>query len=88
MPTTRKRSIQVKVTITPELHARLREVSELLGQAPATVASMAIGQYVSQLATTLGAGQRAVDAVAAQVAPELAEAIRAQSRLFPGGAAS
>lgn len=71
MPTKTARSVPLKVTITPELHERLREVAAQLGQAPATIASMAIGQYVAQMSRTLGAAQTMVDTISKQVAPEL-----------------
>jgi predicted DNA-binding protein len=71
MPNPAKRSYGFKVNVTPELHERLREVAAQLGQAPATIASMAIGSYVAQLSNSLGAGGRMVDAMAAQMAPEM-----------------
>jgi hypothetical protein len=57
--------------MTPEIHARLVALSEKLGQSPATVASMAISQYVNQQEATLGAPQRMVDTMLSQFMPQL-----------------
>lgn len=76
MPSVSKRSTAIKVNLTPELHERLREVAAQLGQAPATVASMAIGQYVANLSSSLGAGQRAVDNLTAQIGPQMFEQLK------------
>lgn len=65
------RSVPLKVTITPELHERLREVAAQLGQAPATVASLAIGQYVAQISRSLGAVDSMTSAIATQMGPEM-----------------
>jgi hypothetical protein len=75
MATKTPRSVPYKVTLTPELHERLREVAAQLGQAPATCASMAIGQWVSQMQRNLGAGERMVEAMAKEAGPELREQI-------------
>lgn len=71
-----KRSIPYKVTLTPELHERLREVAAQLGQAPATCAALAIGQWVAQMHRNLGVGERMADAMAKEVGPELREQIK------------
>jgi predicted transcriptional regulator len=77
--------VQVKVSLTPELHERLREVASQLGQAPATVASMAIGQYVANLSRQLGATERAIEAMTERLGPEVAEEFRTQMKLAAGG---
>jgi len=84
MPTSARKSIQLKVSVTPELHERLREVAAQLGQAPATVASIAVGQWVVQMSRTLGASDRAADAMVAQLAPEMVSEFRAQMKLGEG----
>jgi len=76
MATKTPRSVPYKVTLTPELHERLREVAAQLGQAPATCAAMAIGQWVSQMQRSLGAGERMVEAMAKEAGPELREQIK------------
>lgn len=68
-----KRSIPYKVTLTPELHERLREVAAQLGQAPATCAALAIGQWVAQMHRSFGVADRMVDAMAKEVGPEMRE---------------
>jgi hypothetical protein len=76
MPSVRKRSIAIKVNLTPELHERLRDVAAQLGQAPATLASIAIGAYVANLASSLGAGQRMVDNLSAHMGPQIVEQMK------------
>jgi hypothetical protein len=76
MATKNPRSVPYKVTLTPELHERLREVAAQLGQAPATCAAMAIGQWVSQMHRILGAGERMVDALVKEVGPEVREQLK------------
>lgn len=76
MASSQKRSRQIKLTITPEIHARLVALGERLGQAPATLASMAISHYVAQHEATLNAGQRAVDSMTALLGPQLTEQLK------------
>lgn len=76
-----KRSISIKVNLTPELHERLREVAAQLGQAPATVASMGISQYITTLRQTLTSGQRMVDNLAAHAGPAMVELMKEQMKL-------
>jgi len=59
------------VTITPELLENLRTVAAAFGQAPATVASMAIGSYVANQLRSLNAGTAMVERMATEMAPEL-----------------
>jgi phage portal protein BeeE len=76
MATSQKRSKQIKLTITPEIHARLVTLGERLGQAPATLASMAISQYVAQQENSLGVADKTVEAIARQFGPEMEEMLR------------
>lgn len=76
MPSVRKRSVQIKVTLTPELHAQLGQVAEAFGQVPATVASMAVGQFVAQQLRNLGAGQVLAEHFVRQVGPEVSEQLK------------
>lgn len=77
MATKTPRSVPYKVTLTPELHERLREVAAQLGQAPATCASMAIGAWVNQMQRSLGASEQVLDhfieSLAKEVGPDLRE---------------
>lgn len=70
------RTFPLKVTITPELHERLRAVAAQLGQAPATIAAMAIGQYVAQMQNSLGAGDRMIEKVWGSMAPQVQEQLK------------
>jgi hypothetical protein len=83
MPTARKRSVQIKVTLTPELHAKLSEVAEAFGQAPATLCSVWIGQSVAQHVRNLAAGQKVADQLVAAVAPEAIEQMRLAAGVKP-----
>lgn len=83
MATSQRKSIQVKVSLTPELHERLREVAAQLGQAPATAASLAIGQWVAQMSRSLGSSDRAIDGLVKELGPELAAAMK-QMKLSEG----
>lgn len=85
MPSSARKSIQVKVSLTPDLHERLREVASQLGQAPATLASVAIGQYVANMARQLGATERAIEAMTERLGPEVASELRQQMKLTEGG---
>lgn len=76
MPSPRKRSSSIKITLTPELHERLREVAAQLGQAPATCASMAVSAWVTQQAKAIGASEGFFSKLAEQVGPEMVEQLR------------
>lgn len=76
MPSVRKRSVQIKVTLTPELHAQLGQVAEAFGQVPATVASIAIGQYVAQQIRNLKAGETFSAHLAREISPELSQQLK------------
>ena len=69
----RKRVSAIKVSLTPQLHADLVTVSEAIGQTPATAASFAIGQWVSQQKRTLSAGEMAVNAMVDKLGPDMAK---------------
>lgn len=73
---TATRSRQLKVTMTPEIHARLVGLAERLGQTPATLASVAISLYVTQQEQSLNAGTRAVDNLTASLGPEMQVMLR------------
>lgn len=83
MPTSVRKSIQIKVSLTPDLYERLKEVSEAVGQAPATAASMAIGLWVRQQEAAAGAAKVGAEAIAAHLGPEMAEQMRQLA--FPKG---
>lgn len=72
MASQQKRSVPLKVSLTPELHERLKEVSAALGLATATVASIAIGQYVAAQHRALGAADKAMQGMVAGLVEEVA----------------
>jgi hypothetical protein len=76
MATSARKSVQLKVSVTPELHERLRTVAAQLGQAPATVASLAIGQFVANLVRSWGATEKAIDTMAASVGAAVSDELR------------
>ena len=76
MVTSVRRSKSLKLTVTPELHARLVALGEEMGISPATLASVAIGQYVAQHSRSAETSKHAVDAMTKQLAPEFAAVLR------------
>jgi hypothetical protein len=68
----RKRSLGMKISLTPSLHADLVDVATAIGQTPATAASFAIGQWVAQQKRALSATDNAVNAMVEQAGPEFA----------------
>ncbi len=41
------RSASIKVNVTPEVYARLKQLADRQGQVPSVLAAVAVGQYVS-----------------------------------------
>nr|CRY96507.1 hypothetical protein [uncultured prokaryote] len=79
---TTKRSSSVKVMLHPDMHEKLRALAEHLGQAPATVASLAVSQYVAQQTVALGATERAMTGFFEALAPQVQETL---TKLLEGG---
>lgn len=75
-PARTQRSSPLKVNLAPELHEKLKAVAERLGVAPATVASMAIGEYVARQSAALGATAHAIDRMIEQIAPHMHEQLK------------
>jgi len=73
MVTSTKRSRQIKLTVTPELHGKLSELALAYGQPAATLASVLLGQVVANQLNGLQASQRMGDQIAAQVGEQLRE---------------
>lgn len=71
--TTTKRSASVKIQLHPDMLEKLRALSEHLGIAPATVASLAVSQYVAQQTVALGATERAMNGFFDSLAPSMRE---------------
>lgn len=66
-----KRSAAVKIMLHPDMHAKLRDLAEALGQTPATLANIAVSLYVAQQTAALGATGRAIDKMVGEMAPHL-----------------
>lgn len=73
---TTKRSASVKIQMHPDMHEKLRLLAEALGQAPATIASIAVSQYVVQQTRAIGAAEKAVEGFFASAGPEMVEAMK------------
>lgn len=66
-----KRSKALKVMLRPDAAEKLNQVADLLGQTPATLASVYIGQQAATQLAALKAGERAVDGFVSQLAPDV-----------------
>jgi len=73
-----KRAGSIRVSITEETKQRLQRVADAFGMPAATVASLAIGQYVAQRERELGA----VELVSSKVAESVEETLGEQMRLM------
>jgi len=73
---TTKRSASVKVMLHPDMLEKLRRLSEELGQAPATIASIAVSQYVLQQTRAMGATEKAMEGLFSQMGPEILDQIK------------
>lgn len=80
MATNTKRSRQIKITVTPELHAKLLTLAEAYGQPPATAASFILGQAVANQLNGLQAAVRVGEAFAARAADSFNEGLREVSK--------
>lgn len=83
MATTMKRTAAVKILLSPNIDQQLRDLAERLGQSPATLASMAVSQWVAQQHNSLGASERAVEGfferLAGDLSPDLKRLLLASS---------
>lgn len=66
-----KRTSAVKVLLSEDMHEKLRVLADNLGQTPATLASIAVSQYVHQQTASAGAAERAIAGIFEKVAPDL-----------------
>lgn len=71
-----KRSSSVKVMLHPDMHEKLRVLAEALGQAPATIASLAVSQYVAQQTRALGATEKAMEGFFSSMGPEVVDHLK------------
>lgn len=66
-----KRNSAVKVLLSEDMHEKLRVLADNLGQTPATLASIAVSQYVHQQMASAGAAERAIAGILEKLAPDL-----------------
>jgi len=71
MATKQKRSKGLKVLMTEGTHARLFELAELLGQPAATLASVAVSEYINKYMGAQSAQDKAIKAMIEHIGPEL-----------------
>lgn len=76
MATTQKRGKALKILMTEGTHARLMVLSEALGQAPATLASVAVSEYVNRMSVQLAVGEKAVQAMVDHIGPEFSAQLK------------
>ncbi len=67
----KKRSSVLKIMLHPKMHDDLRALADRLGQASATLASIAVSQYVAQQTAAIGASDRAMAGLFESMAPML-----------------
>jgi hypothetical protein len=71
MATKQKRSKGLKVLMTETTHARLFELAEMLGQPAATLASVAVSEYINKYMGQRIAQDKAIQAFVDAVGPEI-----------------
>lgn len=76
MAVSQRRQSPVKVMLSEEMAAKLRVLADHLGQTPATLASVAVSQWVAQQTVALGATERAMAGFFEQLAPALQESFK------------
>lgn len=72
---TEKRDFTLSVRLRPDMRERLYLVSESFGVSPATVASLAIGQYVANAQASANATVKAIEGMVAAVSPQIADMV-------------
>jgi len=72
-PEKQLRDFTLSVRLRPDMRERLAFVSDALGVSAATVASMAIGQFVAAQYASLNSSSRAIDSVIEKLGPEFME---------------
>jgi len=77
-----KRSDTLRVKVSPDMNDRLDRLSNLLGLPPSTLAALAVGTWVANQERALGATERMVDAIGAQIGGEVGDELKKQIGLF------
>lgn len=78
MATSQKRGHPIKALITESTKDRLWALSEQMGQAPSTLASIAISEYVARQSAAFGAADKAIKAMTDHLGPELVAQMKIQ----------
>jgi predicted transcriptional regulator len=73
MATKQNRDSLMTVKLTAEMKEKLEFVAQALGQAPATVASLAVGQFVATQMASLKASTTHAETLTDALIPQLAE---------------
>lgn len=71
-----KRTAAVKILLSPDIDQQLRHLGDRLGQTPATLASVAVSQWVAQQIGSIGASERAFETVLGRLMGELAPGLQ------------
>lgn len=71
-----KRDDSIRVSVTTETKERLQRISEAFGMPLATVAGVAIGQFIAQQERSLGAIETMTNKVADSLGSELGEQLK------------
>ena len=71
-----KRDDSLRINMSTETKERLQRVSDAFGMPPATIAALAIGQYIAQQERTLVAVESMTDKMAQAVGGELGEQLK------------
>jgi len=74
-----KRDFTLSVRLRPDMRERLYSVADALGVSPATVASIAIGQYVANSQASSNATNKALEGMISSFGPQMSEMFSALS---------
>ena len=77
---TEKRDFTLSVRLRPDMRERLYSVADGLGVSPATIASVAIGEYVSKAQASANATTKAIEGMMSSLAPHMSEMISTLSQ--------
>lgn len=73
-----KRSGSLRITVTPDMKARVGALAETLGISPSALAAISIGIYVAQQERALGVAAKVVESITY----ELGDEVKRQIGLF------
>jgi hypothetical protein len=77
-----KRSDTLRIKVSPDMSERITRLSVILSLPPSTLAALAVGTWVAQQERGLGAAERMIDAVGAQLGDSMGEELKRQIGLF------